>query len=334
MAGSIADRWAAQSASALVFWLGGLLIWTIGHGGLNGMQNAAAAISQQPTAAQVAAVVAALALVGLSGLVVRLVTLPVLRLLEGYWPKPLAGVRRRLVARVARRAVREDLEWQALAGRVLPSDAIPDVRDADRFTVLDRRLRRRPSLPHRLMPTRLGNTLRAAESRPLDKYGLDGVVVWPRLWLVLPEAVRTELSAGRKALDDSASCLVWALILPAFGAWSLWAIPIGLSAAVAIHQLWLPRRAERFADALETAFDLHRTELYRALRWPLPRHPRDEHHQGRLLTRYLWRGSGSDTPLFVGEDSEASRPRAPGPPEPAAAPASSEPPSAARRDST
>jgi hypothetical protein len=42
-------------------------------------------------------------------------------------------------------------------------------------------------------PTALGNALRAAEVRPQVAYGLDGVVVWLRLYPLLPEAMRSLL---------------------------------------------------------------------------------------------------------------------------------------------
>lgn len=58
-----------------------------------------------------------------------------------------------------------------------------------------------PAHANRLMPTRLGNVLRAAESGVEDKYGIDPVPCWPALWLVLPDETRTEVTAARASLD-------------------------------------------------------------------------------------------------------------------------------------
>jgi hypothetical protein len=46
-----------------------------------------------------------------------------------------------------------------------------------------------------------------------------------------------------------------------------------------------------FADLVDSAYDLHRGEVYKALRWPLPGSPADEVKTGPLITRYLWRGT-------------------------------------------
>lgn len=46
-------------------------------------------------------------------------------------------------------------------------------KEGQEYIRLDRRLMRIPNSPALRMPTRLGNTLRAAELRPRDKYGLE-----------------------------------------------------------------------------------------------------------------------------------------------------------------
>ena len=52
-------------------------------------------------------------------------------------------------------------------------------------------------------PTYLGNALRAGESAVYYKYGLDVVVCWPRLWLLLPSSTQEELNKSRQKLDSS-----------------------------------------------------------------------------------------------------------------------------------
>jgi hypothetical protein len=83
---------------------------------------------------------------------------------------------------------------------------MPDTATAEdlaRFARVDRRMHLRPARPWQYMPTRTGNILRAAETRPAEKYGLNTVIVWPRLWLLLPGPVRDEPTAARAALDSA-----------------------------------------------------------------------------------------------------------------------------------
>lgn len=77
-----------------------------------------------------------------------------------------------------------------------------------------------PSQPNRLMPTKLGNILRAAESRPYDKYGLDAVICWSRLWLLLPDGVKKELQEARSNLNTAARFWLWVCCL-SFGLFGL-----------------------------------------------------------------------------------------------------------------
>ncbi|MFD7235983.1 hypothetical protein ACFWAT_11815 [Streptomyces syringium] len=66
-----------------------------------------------------------------------------------------------------RSAQRVLTELQGLALEIGEGRATPDERA--RFQHLDRRRRDWPSRPDRCMPTRVGNILRAGESRPVDK---------------------------------------------------------------------------------------------------------------------------------------------------------------------
>ena len=73
-------------------------------------------------------------------------------------------------------------------------------------------------------------------------------------------------------------------------AWTWWA---WAAAAIGMYLAyrWALLAADVYSDLLESAFDVYRTALYRAARWPLPLNAEDEHSSGEKLTQYFWRGS-------------------------------------------
>jgi hypothetical protein len=294
----LAARWAATSAPALVFWIGGLLAWIAGHGGTGELATVTDWLNRQTSPVQVAAIVSALLGVTASAIVVERITTPVLRLLEGYWPAWCDGLRDRLVKRVRKRAEADDARWGELAAKVDPLDAAAPA-DLAAYARLDRALRRLPSPRNRLMPTRIGNVLRAAETLPASKYGLEAVAVWPSLWLVLPEATRQELAAARARLDGSVAAVIWGVCFCVFAVWTALAVPAGLLFAFAAVRFWVPARAESYGDLVEAAYDVHRGALYATLRWPLPASPHQERALGERLSEYLWRGSDDRSPRFT-----------------------------------
>jgi hypothetical protein len=182
---------------------------------------------------------------------------------------------------------------QELANQLLTSD------EENTLIRLGLQLRAFPT-DRDLMPTRLGNLLRAAERKPLEKYGLDAVICWPRLWLLLPDAVRKDLQEARADLNIAARVWFWSLLFifwVLLGAW--WAVPVGLLSAAFVYYGWLLDAAGTYADLLESAFDLYRPLLYQSLRWPLPNSPQEEHQSGEALTQYLWRGAADNPATFV-----------------------------------
>ena len=299
--GKFADRFVALSAPALAFWLGGLLAWSSAHGGLHALTIPAAWLDRKSALTQV--VVLLIIIFGLtaSGLVVNRLTMPVLRILEGYWPaRParLQQIRRDLVTRLQNKAKIEEDAWQELTAQIQPP-ATPTAEQLASIARLDRRRHRRPDAPNLFMPTRIGNLLRAAETRPYARYGLNAVVVWPRLWLVLPDTTRKELASARTVLDNAVAASIWGVLFCVFIPWTFLALPVGLTVATVAVTVWVPTRAEVFGELVVAAFDMHRTAVYRELRWPLPANPKEERDQGKALTTYLQVGSDDPAPTFT-----------------------------------
>ena len=139
-------------------------------------------------------------------------------------------------------------------------------------------------------PTRLGNSLRAAEVHPRNAYGMDSVVLWPRLVAVTPEPLRKSIDGARMALDfltvivagaTAFALLAGVVIAVEQGGRRLWASVVGGSLAVAyLSYCGAVSAARDYGDQIRAAFDLHRFDLLKSLRVPLP--------MNRAEERRLW----------------------------------------------
>jgi hypothetical protein len=167
-----------------------------------------------------------------------------------------------------------------------------------------RRLERSFPAEDELMPTQLGNVLRAGENRAGGRYGLLTVVTWPRLYPLLPEKTAGIVDDQRDQLDlASRFCVVCLLgaavslgLLVTHGWWLL--VP---AAALALG--WISYRAAiaaalQYAVGLETAYDLHRVELLRALHLRLPTDSTSERKTNEALSTFLLQGPAFAEPEY------------------------------------
>ena len=135
-----------------------------------------------------------------------------------------------------------------------------------------------------VLPTRLGNILLSAERYPLDRYGVDPILFWPRLYPLLPEQFQRDYEEFMIAYEfplvlsfESATSativaavmlfthqLGWLFALVLFGGFALAyvAYVLGLSAA------------EELGEQQKAAFDLYRDRLLDA--WPSVADVQDE----------------------------------------------------------
>ncbi|OUC13653.1 MAG: hypothetical protein B0A82_16130 [Alkalinema sp. CACIAM 70d] len=290
----LVEQWVANLLTpAFIFWLGGFVA-AMQRFGWTGWQQWFAQLVEP---LQLAVLFASLLLVATSAFAIQRLDLVVLRWFEGYWPTWMNPIKQGLLNRQKARLQRLDQRWQELAAKRDQTGQLT-VGETDEFVQIDWQLRQVPAQPDRLMPTKLGNLLRSAESHPSDKYGLDAIICWPRLWLVLPDGVKKELQEARSDLNTAARVWLWGVLFAVWSIWAWWVLPIALLVTLFAHH-WMLNAAATYGDLLESAFDLHRFELYKALHWPLPTNPAEEQQLGRQLTEYLWRGSHRDTPQFT-----------------------------------
>lgn len=316
--GKFAEQWVATLLTpAFIFWLGGFLT-AIQRLGWNTLVTRYTAY---PEPLQIAILVVALCVVAASAFVVQRFDTPIIRFLEGYWHPWLQPVRQTRISHY--RQHKQALIQQSQTLRILEAQqksrlqALKTIIETQGATTLTapekdeyRQLNEHLLTPTQqetliqirqalhnlpantdLMPTRLGNILRAAERRPLEKYGLDAIICWSRLWLLLPEAAKKDLQDARAELNNAARLWLWSilfLVWAALGAW--WAAPLGILSALLAYYNWAIAAAITYGDLIEASFDLYRHLLYESLRWNLPADPNEERRVGQQLTEYLWRG--------------------------------------------
>jgi hypothetical protein len=282
--GKLAEQWVATLLTpAFVFWAGGLAAYTqrIGWDKLTKWYT------QYPEPLQIAILVASLCIVAASAFVAQRFDIEILRALEGYWYPGLRHLLKPLIKSQIKHRAKLEKRWEPLNEKVHNNTATPTERAE--FIRLDRALHQFPREDHDIMPTRLGNILRTAERYAGDRYGLDAIICWPRLWLLLPDPTKKDLQDARTELNNAVRLFLWSTLLLIWTIWSWWAIPIALIAA-AFAYCWAIDAAEVYASVIEATFDVHRHLLYQALRREIPEDLNEERCVGKQLTNYLWCG--------------------------------------------
>ena len=237
-------------------------------------------------------------LILLSGVLVKTVQFKLLRLCEGYgWFNILLEWR---IEYYEKQYVQDLARWKILEKKLSTSSL--NLLENREYAGLDRKMVLAPAASLR-MPTRLGNILRGYEQRPYEKYGLDSIICWSRLWLVLPESIQKELSAARDALDETIQIIAWGILFFIWTSLSWFALPIALFLIGWGYHLALDA-AEIYGQLIEATFDMYRHLLYKALNRELPKDSEAERVAGLELTRYLWRGGSNpnaskDTKLIL-----------------------------------
>jgi len=284
---SVGERWVLTVFSpAFVFWAGGFVasqrVEGVGILESLGRSDFFYDLRDLPQAGQLATVLGALLLISFSGTLVERLQSGFLRVLEGYWPGWLAGIQSWRSRRWSRRIDAKYAELDRLRNQSTASAL-------QRRAVLDNELAHLPVQQAHAMPTLLGNLLRAAETYPQVRYGLDAVVCWPRLYFLLSDSLREEIGTARERLNESVRFLVWSLLFTIWtiqASWALWSLVLA----------WLVYRqavnaAGIYGDLVRTAFDLKRFDLYQSLGWSPPLSPAEEEEKGRQLTEHLFRGT-------------------------------------------
>jgi hypothetical protein len=252
---------------------------------------------QQPAELQVALAVLLLAWITFFARLLLSVLGTLVRIYEGYWDSlPLLG------------------EFQKRRKRFY-ADKIAGLEAGNKQGVIY--LRFPPvSRADDVMPTRMGNILKNGEVYPELLYEMDAVLIWPRLYSVLPEAMVTNFGSAAAELE---LMLVISALGAAFavagGVTALILLPWPLTAACILAGAlvaWLGyegalRSAVSYNSLVKAAFDLHRGTLLKTIGWSPATSYTKEKNQWKNISE-LWRQNqppaGSEQERALGYESE------------------------------
>jgi hypothetical protein len=158
-----------------------------------------------------------------------------------------------------------------------------------------------------LLPTTLGNVLRASETYPQERYGINGITIWPRLSHILPKEFVSELEDQNNRLafllnSSLLACLLATISLyialarllnkgfPTVSADNYLKIGIGLLITCYLLYRISVNVAEGYGLFIRSGFDLYRFDLLSKLRQPIPETLREEQDTWEKLNEFFTAG--------------------------------------------
>jgi hypothetical protein len=268
LAKTLADRWMSLLVLPGAFFLGAVwLSVSLGHSDAwnvalltRQVEKGAAKAADLPSGAQALLVVAVLAAAAGTGFVVQALATVTRRVWLGPWPRPFAPL-------AAAGTLRRRARWHRLVEERRALEAASPVtrtrEQQDRIdTVAQRITRLAMAEPGR--PTWMGDRIHAVESIAYHRYGLDLTYGWSRLWLVLPDPARTELTAAHSAFAAAVATGTWAL--PYLLLTVVWWPAVLVAGGIGLTG-WVRARAAvaDFTTLTEACLDLHGRSLAAAL---------------------------------------------------------------------
>ncbi|MDQ0910884.1 hypothetical protein QFZ22_006869 [Streptomyces canus] len=215
LAKTLADRWISLLVLPGAFFLGAVWL-SIGLGHVDAWNvalltrqadDAMSTVADLPSGAQALLVVAVLAAASGVGFVVQALAAVTRRVWLGPWPRPFAPV---AAARTARRRARWHRLVEERRALEAASPATRTREQQDRIDAVAHRITRL-AMAEPGRPTWMGDRIHAVESIAYHRYGLDLTYGWSRLWLVLPDPARTELTAAHSAFAAAVATGTWAV---------------------------------------------------------------------------------------------------------------------------
>lgn len=255
-----------------------------------GVGVALAAFEKYPLQTQILLIVGGLVGVTVLSVLIYNFQYSITRLFEGYWPR--LGIFRWL------RNSRTELHHRRWEYLEILKDSVNN--STERIEIMEEQLIFYPPRIHlkRLMPTRIGNILRASEIYAYDHYGIDSSIVWTRLRPLLPDQVVTPLENNMIAIDflllmsvlATIFTLLWCPVLAIFtNRWELFLLcSLGWPLSWMCYKSAV-QSATAYSEQLKAIFDLYRHRLLEALKFSIPTDTETEYELWKDISEFFYR---------------------------------------------
>lgn len=165
-----------------------------------------------------------------------------------------------------------------------------------------------PDDPTEIMPTRIGNILKASQTYAGTRYGIDGVAFWPRLVHVIPKEYKETIDASRNELSFLFNFATLSIIfyilcimaifieMPHYHPSILFRFII--AGALALLCNWFFSRASTFSVQsygmlFRSAYDLFRLDLLEQFRVEIPQNSAEEFFVWKNINELILMGQSS-----------------------------------------
>jgi hypothetical protein len=304
---------------SLLFWSAGLLFYAT----VRGLGTTLALWRSQSVEMQWILIASGLASITFFAYVIGNFQTGLIRFYEGYWQTyPLVWLRDSRLYFYQRRLQYlkhqlENLNLKITALKKCGTDSDKDKKTALKYNRQLIAYRREyllffPGREDHVMPTRLGNILRASEDYARLRYSIDSVVIWPRLYFYLPDTFKANLTSADTAMTTMLvlaglsftfaviACLVLALFTSKVLLFAICTSGFFLA--------WLCYRnslhsARLYAELIKSAFDLHRWELLDAMHVKLPKTLEEERKIWDDVTQLILRNIDFSNATYTSVES-------------------------------
>jgi hypothetical protein len=142
-----------------------------------------------------------------------------------------------------------------------------------------------PSSEEKILATSFGNTIRSFEMYSYEVYGIDSIVVWPRLWSIIPNECRETVNNSKSYVDLGINLFFLSIVLISLvltlissNYWGL-LVPLVCMINCFFSYYLAVSSARQWGETVKAVFDIYRYDLLDKMRIEVAKNWKEERDQ-------------------------------------------------------